>query len=175
MDGFRPRHQHPSPSHPAVAKISPMVPEVSLFFGNGHHPPSPRPNYNPNAQHQMRYPTTEQNRYYDSYSHERNSANHSIGSPLPPPQPTNQRLLQDTTRRSSEFSRNFDNLSMSESFHSNGNKKTNYYSSSNESNNNREKVKFVDFVEPLTSTSPFSQQRSTKLDENGYDGDFRRG
>jgi len=168
MDGFRPRHQHPSPSHPAVAKISPMVPEVSLFFGGGHHPSAPRSNFNPNNQQQMT------NRYYGSYSHERNSYNHSIGSPLPPPQPAN-RLLQDTARHSSEFSRNFDNLSISESFHSNGNIKTNNYESSNESNNNREKVKFVDFVEPFTSTSPFSQQRSTKLDENVYDGNFRRG
>lgn len=35
MAGFGPRRPHPPPSHPTVARISPMVPEVSLFMSNG--------------------------------------------------------------------------------------------------------------------------------------------
>jgi hypothetical protein len=185
MDGSRPRHQHPSPSHPAVAKIAPMVPEVSLFFGGRdiRQEQVQRSQFNVRQknvfgqQQRMNYsPAEDYNRFYSSPVHP--AYNNSIGSPLPPPMPTN-RLLQNTTRPS-EFSRNFENLSLSESLHSNGNQAHNYLATTTtESNNNREKVNFVDYVQPLASHSPLCQLSRRKDGESkahySYDSDFRQG
>ena len=183
MAGSRPRQQHPSPSHPAVAKIAPMVPEVSLFFGGARPQLQERPQQ-VHAMHQN-YTQLGQGYYRPINPYNQDFIDLSVGSPLPaPPQPSN-RQPQSALRRSSEFSRNFDSLSLSGSFHSsNGNSQSeNRFGNYNESNNNRGKVQFVDYVQPISSTSPFAYRNSeisyidssSRQVENKSDYDYDRG
>eukprot|EP00088_Acartia_fossae_P070557 TRINITY_DN9486_c0_g1_i2.p1 TRINITY_DN9486_c0_g1~~TRINITY_DN9486_c0_g1_i2.p1 ORF type:complete len:776 (+),score=194.62 TRINITY_DN9486_c0_g1_i2:318-2645(+) len=159
MSGFRPRTPHPPPSQPpTVARISPMVPEVSLFVG-------------PNRQREVGM------NFNNSFLPQHTSANHQAmpqnfpqpplhgfnnysAGPLPqPPQPSSNQIL-DGLRKPTEFSRNFENLSLSDdslvrpSSSGQQNQPPPGLPTSTSRNN---QVKFVDYVQPLASFSPLGQ------------------
>lgn len=144
MAEFGPRRPHPPPSQPSVARVAPMVPEVSLFFGNSwinsrsgleldRYPGEPRTQTESYA---VRQPTPSQ-------FHSNNSS--GVNAPLAPPSP-HKPVLHGLVRPTPDFSRMFDNSGNLSGY--GGHSQTQYKPS-------RRQVGFPDYVEPENSGPNF--------------------
>jgi len=167
MAGKGPRNPHPPPSQPSA-----MVPEASLFFGgrqetNGERGSAvhnnniimPRDNYDyqniniPRPKFEAERIKNENNPPYHNL-YDQKQVDVSVGCPLPAPQ-RSQTILKGIARPATEFSTIFDHPAVIE--------KKNSPKYNDIENCKKEKVRFVDYVEPVTSISPISQNSKTDL------------
>ena len=140
MAGFGPRRPHPPPSQPSVARIAPMVPEVSLFFSNSW--------INSRSGLEMdRYPgeyraTIEPRGSSQPVRFQSNNSS-GVNAPLDPPSP-HKPVLNGLVRPTPDFSRMFDNSGNMSGYGAGYQDTNNYY---------ERRVGFPDYVEPVNSGS----------------------